>query len=206
MRLLVVAAVAAFALVAAGCSSCNPVPEAYAAPVPDCVPEVMAAPQQESPCGPPPDYAKPGEVWCCVPFEVPGAPQRVCTQEECVREIEIPAVYESVSEEVLVEAGRTEWRQIECVDAPGAICWTLVEIPARYETRCREVMKSPATVRYERIAPRYEMTYGAPQTGYRWEQRSDCDIPANAAAVHRVPAAPPAGEMPPAPAGFGSID
>lgn len=204
MRLLVVAALAAFVITAAGCSSCNPVPEAYAA-APDCAPPVMAAPQ-EGPCGPPPAYAKPGEVWCCVPYEVPGAAQRVCVQEECVREVEVPAVYETVTEEVLVAAGRTEWRKVECENVPGTECWSLVEIPAQYETRTKEIMKSPATVRYERVAPRYEMTYGAPQTGYRWELRTDCDIPANAAAVYRAPANDPG--MPPAgtPDGFGSVN
>lgn len=203
MRLAIVAAIAA--LVCAGCS-CNPsVPSAFGSEPCDCgVPMMAAAPQ--APCGQPPEYAKPGEVWCCVPYEVPGAPQRVCVQEECTQAIEIPAVYETVSEQVLVSEARTEWRRIECENVSGSECWSLVEIPAQYETRTREVLRSPATVRYERSPARFEMTYGAPSTGYRWELHNECAVPANAVSVYSVPVplAPPADDI--APTGFGSVE
>ncbi len=204
MRIDLVSAVVASVFLA-GCSSCNP-PNAPAAPAPSCEAPVVAAASQEGPCGPPPTSAAPGETWCCVPVEVPGAaPQRICVQEESSRCIEVPAVYQSVSEQVLVHEGtpgHSDWRRVECTAAQTSAgqseCWQLVETPATppvYESRCREVMVQEATKRYERIPARFEEVPAAPSMIWRWKRFENCEgnvAPAAPVAPVAVPAAAPA--------------
>lgn len=192
----------AVSVVLAGCNSCNPPAAPSASPCD--VPVVAAAPTQEGPCGPPPANAAPGETWCCVPVEVPGAaPQRICVQEESSRCIEVPAVFQTVSEQVLVREGtpgRSEWRRVECnaaqTSAGQSECWQLIDIPATppvYESRCREVVVQEATKRYERIPARFEEVPAAPSFMWRWKRFDNCDsnaVPAAPAPV--APAAAPA--------------
>jgi hypothetical protein len=76
------------------------------------------------------------------------------------RSIEIPAVYETVTERKLVREAYTTWKpgtetNIQRLDDKGQIM-CLVEVPAEYQTVTREVLRTPATVRYEEIPAVYE--------------------------------------------------
>lgn len=113
---------------------CLPAPVA-AAP---CPTPVAAAPVPQGPaCGPLPADAKVGEVWCCEFVQPPAA---------------APVTVE-------VEPARTEWQRIDCRDG-STDCWSLVTVPARFETR-----------------------YSAPPPGYyEWRRNTKCAPPVAVAA------------------------
>jgi hypothetical protein len=204
-----IVALLAVALMAAGCScGTNPADDLFGAndvcPAPAPLPETFGA-APDGPCGPPPDEkAAPGEVWCCVPVEIAGAPQRVCVQEECQKRHEVPAEYETVTERVMIAPARTEWQRIDCTPAQEQSgtteCWQLVEIPAQYEDRVRKVLKSPATFWIERVPAKFEDIHGAPSVVYRWQRFKDCEIPANAVSTFGSPDADDCGPVPAPPA------
>jgi hypothetical protein len=63
------------------------------------------------------------------------------------RKIKVPATFKTVEEQVCVSPASSEWKKVNCTEAnvvkgQGETkdeCWCLVAIPARYETRTREV-------------------------------------------------------------------
>lgn len=162
--------------------------------------------------------------------------EQVCVKPEEVRRIPIPAQYETVCEEVMTCPGRTEWQRVNC--EPTSLtqgeqlgeCWSLVEIPAVYESRSKQVCTSPESCREEIIPAQYESRCKevTVQEGYyknidvpavyenrckevevcgpRWEWRRthECEVPCG------VPAASgyaPAAQAQPAPMdAFGSPD
>lgn len=181
----------------ASSSGCNPVQEAPGA-APGCVPPaapMAAAPEDVAHCGQLPPEAKPGEVWCCVPIEPPAAPpERVCVQPECQKEILIPAVYESYTEQVQVSPEKTEWQRTDCAAAGQVECWRLVNTPAAFETVTRQRLVSPATVRYERIPAVFQEVPAAPQAPvYQWRRRQECEVAPMAAPAAAPCDTPPAG-------------
>lgn len=77
--------------------------------------------------------------------------------------IEVPAVYETVTEKKLIHEAYTTWKPgtstaIQRVDEKTGDVFCLVEVPAEYQTVTREVLKTPATVRYEEIPAEYTTT------------------------------------------------
>lgn len=204
MKKVFVTVAALAALLVAGCSSCNPADPLQSAPdscnpaepvvnaAPDCSPMAAAAPA--SLCGPLPVEARPGEAWCCeaIPQAAP-PPARVCTCPETVHRTQIPAEYETVSEQVEVSPAKTEWRRIECATSGGAECWIIVETPPVFEMRSRQRLVREAFEKVEYTPAVFENVASAPPAPvYRWVRREDCAPP--------TASSPPAGSVP-APAG-----
>lgn len=75
--------------------------------------------------------------------------------------IEVPAVYETVTEKKLVREAYTTWKpgtstNIQKIDEASGQIMCLVEVPAVYEDVSRQVVKTPASVRYEEIPAEYQ--------------------------------------------------
>jgi hypothetical protein len=74
--------------------------------------------------------------------------------------VEVPATYETVTEQVLVEPAKTVWKKgggvIEKIDNTTGEVMCLVEVPAKYKTIEKQVVKTPATTREEEIPAVYK--------------------------------------------------
>jgi len=74
---------------------------------------------------------------------------------------ETPARYDWIDEQVMVEPARSEWRRADChvsgavVNATGE-CACLINIPARFESRPKQVLVEPASMRRIEIPAEYE--------------------------------------------------
>jgi len=92
--------------------------------------------------------------------------RRVLVREAYVQSYTVPAVYQTVDEQVLVRPAHTEWKRGMLLDrtqvAPGqtrmlpngeVLC--LVEVPAEYRTVTRQVMVAPARVEQRTIPAEY---------------------------------------------------
>ncbi|NTV93836.1 MAG: peptidoglycan-binding protein [Thiobacillus sp.] len=95
-----------------------------------------------------------------VPAVYENVEERVVAKPASKKAIEVPAVYETVSERKLVREAYTTWKpgtasNVQMVDAKTGEIFCLVEVPAEYQTVTREVLKTPATVRYEDIPAEY---------------------------------------------------
>jgi murein L,D-transpeptidase YcbB/YkuD len=87
--------------------------------------------------------------------------EKVLVKPASKKAIEIPAVYETVTEQKLVREAYTTWKpgtmtNIQRIDAGTGQIMCLVEVPAEYQTMTRQVLKSPADVRYEDIPAVYD--------------------------------------------------
>ena len=96
-----------------------------------------------------------------VPAVYEDVEEKVLLKPASRKAIEIPAVYESVTEKKLVREAYTTWKpgtssNIQKVDASTGQIMCLVEIPAEYQTITKQVLKSPASVRYEDIPAEYQ--------------------------------------------------
>jgi hypothetical protein len=84
----------------------------------------------------------------------------VLVKEASKKIIEVPATYETVTEQVLVEPAKTVWKQgggvIEKIDNTTGEVMCLVEVPAKYRTIEKQVIKTPATTREEEIPAVYK--------------------------------------------------
>ncbi len=75
--------------------------------------------------------------------------------------IEVPAVYETVTEKKLVRDAYTTWKpgtqtNIQKIDESSGQIMCLVQMPAEYQTVTRQVVKTPASVRYDEIPAEYQ--------------------------------------------------
>ncbi|MEW5788712.1 MAG: peptidoglycan-binding protein [Pseudomonadota bacterium] len=87
--------------------------------------------------------------------------EKVLVKPASRKAIEVPAVYETVTEKKLVREAYTTWKpgtqtNIQKVDTSTGQIMCLVEVPAEYQDVTRQVVKSPATVRYEDIPAEYQ--------------------------------------------------
>jgi len=89
-----------------------------------------------------------------IPAEYKTVRKTVVVTPERVDKVYMPPIYQTVSDRILVEPARSEQRPGKCparkvsrcdpcADKPGnpEACYTTVDIPARYETVCRQVLK-----------------------------------------------------------------
>ncbi len=85
--------------------------------------------------------------------------QVVVTPETEELEI-IPAEYETVEEKVLIREGYTTWKTgrgpIEKIDASTGEIMCLVEVPAKYKTIEKRVLKTPVTIKKVEIPAEYK--------------------------------------------------
>ncbi len=157
--------------------------------------EIPQAPQykaeEPSLCGPLPADALPGQTWCCEAIpQAPLPPQRVCVCEESVKRTLVPAEYETVIDQLEVAPARTEWKKVDCASGSGE-CWSLVTIPAVYETRTRQRLVREAYEKCEYVPAQYENVAAAPQAPiYRWVRHQDCEGGVRAAPVAPAAVAP----------------
>lgn len=87
--------------------------------------------------------------------------EKVLVKPASRKAIEVPAVYETVTEKKLVRAAYTTWKPgtqtaIQKLDPNTGEIMCLVEIPAEYQDVSRQVLKTPASVRYEDIPAEYQ--------------------------------------------------
>jgi hypothetical protein len=173
-----------------------------------------------------------------IPAEYEDRCDQVCTKQASCRQIPIPAEYEDRCDQICVGPARTEWQKVNCNPTQLAPkeqvgeCWTLVEIPAQFQTRTTRVCTKPETFRTEQIPAEFESRttrvctkqecfrteqipaefetrYREVQTcGPRWEWRrtTECEVPEEAAGapLDNVPA--PYEQPAPLPAGSPDAD
>jgi murein L,D-transpeptidase YcbB/YkuD len=87
--------------------------------------------------------------------------EKVLVKPASRKATEIPAVYETVTEKKLVREAYTTWKpgtssNIQKIDEATGQIMCLVEVPAEYQTVTRQVVKTPASVRYEDIPAEYQ--------------------------------------------------
>lgn len=87
--------------------------------------------------------------------------EKVLAKPASRRAIEVPAVYETVTEKKLVREAFTTWKpgtqtNIQKLDEKTGQIMCMVEVPAEYQEVTRQVVKSPAHVRYEDIPAEYQ--------------------------------------------------
>ena len=112
-----------------------------------------------------------------IPAEYEMVEERVLVSEASEKLVTIPAEYETVTEKVLVEPAYTTWKVSECsggVCAPGDVpnrvagsldridqstgeIMCLVEIPAKYKTITKRVLKTPATTKTVTTPAQYKV-------------------------------------------------
>ena len=86
--------------------------------------------------------------------------ERVLVKEASTEITDVPAVFETVEEKVMVEPAKSVWKKcsglVQRLDnSPGEImCW--VEIPAKYEVIATKVLKTPATTKVVEIPAEYK--------------------------------------------------
>ncbi len=82
-------------------------------------------------------------------------------KEESEKLIDVPAVYENVSEEILVKPAYTTWKKgrgpIEKVDNATGEIMCLVDVPAEYKTVTKRVMTTPPGTRKVAIPAEYKV-------------------------------------------------
>ena len=96
-----------------------------------------------------------------VPAEYGMVDERVLVQPASKELVEIPAVYEVIEEEVLIEPAKSEWKTgrglIEKIDGSTGEIMCLVEVPAKYKTVKKRIVKAPASTKVVEIEAKYEM-------------------------------------------------
>ncbi|MDA1195195.1 MAG: hypothetical protein O2894_08415 [Planctomycetota bacterium] len=169
-----------------GCNTCAaPAPQPVCAPpVADCAPPVVADQGQRPPEARPGEVW----CYVRVPAVTRMEEDRVCVRQESARQIPIPAVteqravqvcvrpaetrtipiaaeFQDQCEQVCVAPGRTEWQKVDCNPSSLAPkeqvgeCWTLVDVPAQYQTRTKRICVREASCRTEQIPAEFETRY-----------------------------------------------
>jgi murein L,D-transpeptidase YcbB/YkuD len=96
-----------------------------------------------------------------VPAVYEDVEEKVLVKAASKRAIEVPAVYETVTEKKLVREAYTTWKpgtetNIQRLDEKTGQIMCLVQVPAEYQTVTRQVVKTPADVRYEDVPAEYQ--------------------------------------------------
>ncbi len=95
-----------------------------------------------------------------IPAEYETIEEKVMVKEPSKKIIEVPVTYATVSEKVLIEPAKTVWKKgkgpIEKIDNTTGEIMCLVEIPAKYKTVKKQVVKSAATIKEVEIAALYQ--------------------------------------------------
>ena len=86
--------------------------------------------------------------------------ERVLVRPAYRRAIEVPALYDTVTDQILVKPAYTTWKpgtqtNIQKIDEKSGEIFCLVEVPAEYRNETRQVLKQPASLRYEDVPAEY---------------------------------------------------
>ncbi len=86
--------------------------------------------------------------------------ERVLVKEASTKVINIDAVFETVEEQILIEPAKSVWKKgnglIERVDNTTGEIMCLVEVPAKYATVSKKVLKTPATTQVVEVPAEYK--------------------------------------------------
>jgi hypothetical protein len=95
-----------------------------------------------------------------IPAEYETVEEQVMVKEASKKIIEVPATYETVTEKVLIEPAKTVWKKgkgpIEKIDNTTGEIMCLVEIPAKYKTVKKQVIKTAATIKEVEVPAVYK--------------------------------------------------
>jgi hypothetical protein len=95
-----------------------------------------------------------------IPAKYETVEEKVLVKEASKKIVEVPATYEMVTEKVLIEPAKTVWKKgkgpIERIDNTTGEIMCLVEIPAKYKTIQKQVIKTPATSKAVEVPAVYE--------------------------------------------------
>ncbi len=104
--------------------------------------------------------SEPSEKVEVIPAKYEWVEEKVLVKEASQKEIAVPPVYETVTEKVMVEPAKTVWKKgrglVEKIDHTTGEIMCLVEIPAKYKTVTKRVIKTPATTRTVEIPAQYK--------------------------------------------------
>ena len=95
-----------------------------------------------------------------IPAKYETVEEKVLVKEASKKIVEVPATYETVTEKVLIEPAKTVWKKgkgpIERIDNTTGEIMCLVEIPAKYKTIKKQVIKTAATTKEVEVPAVYE--------------------------------------------------
>ena len=95
-----------------------------------------------------------------IPAKYETVEEKVLVKEASKKIVEVPATYEMVTEKVLIEPAKTVWKKgkgpIERIDNTTGEIMCLVEIPAKYKTIKKQVIKTAATTKEVEVPAVYE--------------------------------------------------
>lgn len=96
-----------------------------------------------------------------IPAKYEMVEEKVLVKDASKKVIEVPAVYDKVTEKVLVEPAKTIWKKgrglAERIDNTTGEIMCLVEVPAKYKTVSKRIVKTPATTKVVEIPAEYTM-------------------------------------------------
>ncbi len=103
--------------------------------------------------------SEPSEKIEIVPAKYEWVEEKVLVKEASQKEIVIPPVYETVTEKVMVEPAKTVWKKgrgpVEKIDHTTGEIMCLVEVPAKYKTITKRVLKTPPSTKVVEIPAQY---------------------------------------------------
>ncbi len=86
--------------------------------------------------------------------------EKVLVKDASKKVMEVPATYETIKEKVLVEPAKTMWKKghglAERVDNTTGEIMCLIEVPAKYKTVTKRILKTKATTKVVEIPAEYK--------------------------------------------------
>lgn len=95
-----------------------------------------------------------------IPAKYEMVDEKVKTKEASKKVVEIPAIYETLKEKVLVEPAKTIWKKgqglAQRIDNTTGEIMCLIEVPAKYKTISKRIIKTKATTKVLEIPAEYK--------------------------------------------------
>ena len=95
-----------------------------------------------------------------IPIKNEWVEEKVLVKQASKKLVEVPAVYETQTQKVLIEPAKTIWKKgsgaVEKVDHSTGEIMCLVEVPAKYKTIKKRIVKTPATIKEIEIPAVYK--------------------------------------------------
>lgn len=95
-----------------------------------------------------------------IPAQYEWVEKKVLVKEASKKIVEVPATFDTITEKVLVEPARTTWKKgtglVERIDNTTGEIMCLVEIPAKYKTVKKRIIKTPTTMKEVEIPAVYK--------------------------------------------------
>ncbi len=95
-----------------------------------------------------------------IPAKYEWVTEKVLVKEASRKEVATPPVYETITEKVMIEPAKTVWKKgrglVERIDNSTGEIMCLVEVPAKYKTITKRVVKTPASTKVIEIPAQYK--------------------------------------------------